>query len=265
RTSIPHVLLAPLLGLKVEVAPVELGSDISIIYMTDDDIARCLNMGVFPDFLISPSLAHVDRVATVRVQFSLDKRVGHNDLGQPENSLKVYSDARERAIDVLYALRVFKEGRVSLPGFVEFSPHWPLERGTSFQHSNPGPMPRFNKYELSGNEVEEFKAFWSQFQQDTARRAAGNAVRRFSFANDRERDDDKIVDLMIAAESFFLADSGSPQERGEQRYRCALRAAFFIEVPGYSRREIFKHVRRAYDVRSAIVHGSDEIDGRLLK
>jgi Apea-like HEPN len=264
RTSIPHVLLAPLLGLKVEQESVELSSEISITYMTDDEIVRCLDLGVLSDLLLWPGLAHVDRIATVRVQFSLDKRVGVT-AGEPNKALKVYSDAREQAVEVLYVLRVFKEGRVSVPAFVKFSPHWPLEGQTNVQHSNPGPMPRSNKYELSLNEVEEFKAFWKQIQQGAARRAAGNAVRRFSFASDRERDDDKIVDLMIAAESLFLADSGSPQERGELRYRCALRAAFFIEVAEYSRREILKHMLRAYDVRSAIVHGGGEIDNKLLK
>jgi hypothetical protein len=259
------VLLAPLLGLKVELAPVELGPGVSIAYMTDDEIVRCLNIGVFSDLLISPDIAHVSRVAAVRVEFSLDKRVGSNDPGQPADALKVYSAARERAIEVLYALRVFKEGRVSVPGFVEFSQHWPLEGGTSFQHTNPGPMPKFNNYELAGNEVEDFRVFLSQVQKDAARRVAGNAVRRFSFASERERDDDKIVDLIIAAESLFLSDSGVPQERGELRYRCALRAAFFIEVPEYSCRDIFKHVGRDYNVRNTIVHGGGEIDARLLK
>ena len=133
------------------------------------------------------------------------------------------------------------------------------------QHSNPGRMTWFNKYDLPRNEVDEFSAFWKRFQGVAAKGALANAVRRFSYASDRDRHDDRLVDLMIAAESRFLADIGPPQERGELRYRLSLRAAFFIESPEYSRREIFKHMKRAYDARSAIVHGGGEPGRDLLK
>jgi Apea-like HEPN len=97
------------------------------------------------------------------------------------------------------------------------------------------------------------------------RGTSANALRRFSYASDRDRDDDRLVDLMIAAESIFLSDTGAPQERGELRYRLALRAAFFIDAPDSTRIAVFKHMKRAYDVRSAIVHGGGEVGNDLLK
>jgi hypothetical protein len=84
-------------------------------------------------------------------------------------------------------------------------------------------------------------------------------------ASDRDRDDDRLVDLMIAAESLFLADAGAPRERGELRYRLALRAGFFIDSPEYTRGQIFKHMRRAYDAGSAIVHGGGDPERELMK
>ncbi len=154
---------------------------------------------------------------------------------------------------------------MSIPGLLQYSPHWPLEGATRFQYSNPGLMPQFNKYDLARNEVEEFSGFWKRLQDATEKGALANAIRRFSYASEREREDDRLVDLMIAAESLFLADAGAPQERGELRYRLALRAAFFIDSPEHSKRAIFKHMRRAYDARSAIVHGGGEPSSELLK
>ena len=81
------------------------------------------------------------------------------------------------------------------------------------------------------------------------------ALRRFNIAFKREQLDDRIVDLMIAAESLFLSDSGDPGVRGEQRFRLALRAAKFVESQRYASRQVFDLMRRAYDIRSQIVHG----------
>ena len=265
RTSFPFVLLAPLLGLKVESAPIRLTFDIEIDQMTDDEIIRCLSMGWLQAGYGMQRIADVKETAAVRVRYYLEKRVGPTDRSQIDEALKVDRTDNERAIGVLHALRVFKGGRVSMPGLLQFSPHWPLEGRTRFQYSNPGQMPQFNNYVLAQNEVAEFSAFWKRFQDATAKGALANAIRRFSYASERDREDDRIVDLMIAAESLFLADAGAPQERGELRYRLALRAAFFIDSPEYSRRAIFKHMRRAYAARSAIVHGGGEPGPDLLK
>jgi hypothetical protein len=68
--------------------------------------------------------------------------------------------------------------------------------------------------------------------------------------------------LVIAAEALFLGDL-DVQDRGELRFRFALRAAKFIEHPTYGEHDIFRVMRRAYDARSAIVHGGSQKDTRL--
>lgn len=265
RTSFSFVLLAPLLGLKLESAPIRPDFDIEIDDMTDDEIVRCLTWGLLADPFGSQRIVDVKSAAALRVRYDMEKRVGPDVAPDPEEDIKVERAAIERAMAVLHALRVFKDGRVSIPGLLQFSPHWPLEGGIRFQYSNPGPMPWSNRYDLARNDADEFSPFWKRFRDVAAKGALANAVRRFSYASDRDRDDDRLVDLMIAAESLFLADAGAPQERGELRYRLALRAAFFIDPPEYTRRAIFKHMRRAYEARSAIVHGGGEPDRDLLK
>ena len=262
RTSFSYVVIVPLLGLKLESAPIQLGSDIAIDDMTDDETVRCLRLGFLPDPFGPPGMAGVKSPAAVRVRYDLEKHVGPHVTSKTEEAPTVQATAIERATAILHALHVFKDGRVSIPGLVHFSPDWPLEGSTNFQYLNPGRMPWFNKYDLPRNEVDEFSAFWKRFQNVTTKGALANAARRFSYASDRDRYDDRLVDLMIAAESLFLADI---KERGELKYRLSLRAAFFIESPEYSRREIFKHMKRAYDARSAVVHGLGEPGREQLK
>jgi len=61
---------------------------------------------------------------------------------------------------------------------------------------------------------------------------------------------------MIAAEAFYLSEMGEV-DRGELRYRLALRAALWAdpEQVGYTRLEVLRIMKSAYDARSAIAHG----------
>ncbi|MGH9196471.1 MAG: hypothetical protein ACRD1T_12100 [Acidimicrobiia bacterium] len=116
----------------------------------------------------------------------------------------------------------------------------------------PARWPYGGKYELSDVEVPEFFQCWQLLESGSDQIVF--SLRRFNLAFDRELLDDRIVDLVIAAESLFLGDLDL-QDRGELRFRFALRAAKFIEHPTYSEREVYQLMRRAYDARSAIVHG----------
>jgi hypothetical protein len=265
RTVFDYYSIGPLLGLNIEISPLPLESGIVLDWMTDDEIVRCLSIGFLRTWPRSLPLADIRSAVSVRVQYKLAKRIGDSNQTTIEPSLKVITHANHTAMDVLHALRVFKDGQISIPGLLQFSEQWPMEGGTGYQYMNPGPMPWFNKYNLSQRESEEFCTFWKQSREMTRHGAIANAVRRFSYASDRDRDDDRLVDLMIAAESLFLTDAGAAQERGELRYRLALRAAFFIDAPDSSRLSVFKHMKRAYDARSAIVHGGGEVDKNFLK
>jgi hypothetical protein len=91
-------------------------------------------------------------------------------------------------------------------------------------------------------------------------RALDLAIRRLSYLIDRARPDDRLLDLMIAAEAFYLAKIGNEKTRGELSYRLALRAALWAAVLGASAEEVrkrYKLLRDAYDARSLVAHGED--------
>lgn len=108
------------------------------------------------------------------------------------------------------------------------------------------------KCELSVGEVPQFLELWHLLEKGAAH--FGFSIHRFNLAFDRGLLADRLVDLVIAAESLFLGDIKA-QDRGELRFRFALRAAKFIKHPSYSEHDIFRVMRQAYDIRSAIVHG----------
>ncbi len=160
--------------------------------------------------------------------------------------------------DVLSALRLFKHTQIRTAGHATWTDSYWLKGGTSYRVL--GQWPYGGKFELSEGEVPQFLELWRLLEEGAAR--FGFSIHRFNLAFDRGLLADRIVDLVIAAEALFLGDLDE-QYRGELRFRFALRAAKFIEHPNYGEHDIFRVMRRAYDARSAIVHGGSPKDTSL--
>jgi Apea-like HEPN len=80
----------------------------------------------------------------------------------------------------------------------------------------------------------------------------GLALRRLLASSERTTAQDRLIDMWVAFEALFASDS-----RTELSYRASLRIAQYVGQDTEERRAIFKGLRRAYDWRSHLVHGSD--------
>lgn len=211
---------------------------------------------------ISPvrhGLAPIIPLCGVRVRYTLAKQVGTEPLsiGVPRGVDDLNAKIRQ-ADELLRALRVFRSGNVKSLGHIAFcdttlfGSYWSFTSNSSRAHA----AALFsNEYTLTRQDGGEFAAFWGDLETARRKLFIENAIRRFGYAGDRDLPDDKLVDLMIAAESLFLYEIDD-QDRGELSYRLSQRAAFFIsEAPGPSRHDVFRLMRNAYRVRSVIVHG----------
>jgi hypothetical protein len=87
-----------------------------------------------PTWPRSSPIADIKSAVSVRVQFQLQKRIGDSDQTAIEPGLKVVIDANQTAMDVLHALRVFKDGQISLPGLLQLSLQWPMEGSIGYQY-----------------------------------------------------------------------------------------------------------------------------------
>ena len=262
RREFEITIINPLVGLAVDSAPIELENGLEIDLLSDGEIADCLQGGLFPSVSAFHVLAPIEELYGVRIHYILAKR--HTPL-TPAEVQPIFvrlNQAVRIADEVLHALRVFAPGRVSLGGSVSISDQWPVEGWRSWapsKHSSGGLRDSLSKgYRLDIAGSRDFAAFWNELQNAKKEGFIANAVRRFGFASDRDLPHDRLVDLMIAAESLFLreTDAGDAKYRGEMRYRLAERFAFFVaEEAGDARRSMFRHIRNAYDLRSSVVHG----------
>ncbi|EEW26020.1 HEPN domain-containing protein [Rhodobacter ferrooxidans] len=108
---------------------------------------------------------------------------------------------------------------------------------------------------LSEDEVKHLVSYWSQItckKLGKYHKRVINASRRLYYAETRAKSEDVLIDCMIAAESLYLDD-----DKSELRYRLSLNAALWFEGSDQEKTTVFSAFRKAYDLRSKIVHGSD--------
>jgi hypothetical protein len=223
------VSLVPLLGMTADSIPIALGPDLEIDRMTDEEIARCLRLGMLPGAPFDhPRMRTNPPAFAIRLRYEEPLCIGDLSPEDTQTAFTNHTARRNRLVAVLAALRVFKAGRVSIPGILNLGKDWITKDFFGFTFENPGFMPWSNQYGLAASETAEFQAFWKKAEAVTSHGPLANAVRRFSYANERERPDDALVDYMIAAESLFLSDVNQ-QDRGEMRFRLSQRAALFVD------------------------------------
>ena len=116
---------------------------------------------------------------------------------------------------------IFRPGILTVTGSVRFCEQWPAGNWLSWTASSaPSAQAFFSKdYKFTSfEEGHDFAAFWSGLQEARTKRFIETAIRRFGYAGDRDLPDDKLVDLMIAAESLFSAGRGRPTTASAGNY-----------------------------------------------
>ena len=109
-----------------------------------------------------------------------------------------------------------------------------------------------NFIEINKKELEEIKDLFSFFMKTDSSKLK-NALNRFRYCTYRTKENDRILDAVIAMES--LLDDNT---QGEIKFKISLRMAYIISL--YNDKinpvETFNAMKKIYNYRSAIVHGN---------
>jgi hypothetical protein len=264
--QIAYKTVAPLPYLVVPTFPLRLNDELILDRLTENEVTRCYQVGVLRATSLRFPMIYGETAVGIRRTKFLPKLILQDE--EPREPLEAVNEGsfgkrplfRDDLIidDVLSALRLFKHTQIRVAGLAKWSDSPWLAGGTEYRVL--GQWPYGGNFELSESDVPHFLELWQLLEERAARLSF--SIHRFNLAFDRGLLADRIVDLVVAAEALFLGDLDEGY-RGELRYRLALRAAKFIEHTGYSEHEVFRVMRRAYDARSAIVHGGSPKDTRL--
>ena len=256
--QIAYKQVAPLPGFVTADFPLHLNRELVLDRLTEDEVTRCCQVGVLHPQWQKPAMITAQDAVGIRRTLFLPKTIErgddqHEQKDQPDDGgfgNRPFWKGSLIVDDVLLALRLFKPTTVRPLGYASWTDA-PLVNAATLSQVLGG-WQYMGNCELSAEEIPKFLKLWNLLEKNSE--YFDFSLRRFNLAFDRRLSTDKIVDLVIAAESLFLGDLGV-QGRGELSFRMALRAAKFLEHPNYGEQEIFEVMHRAYDARSAIVHG----------
>lgn len=172
-------------------------------------------------------------------------------------------DVNEKFNKLVTALRLFQSG---VAGFNLIRTLRMLDIPTMVGGTRSGlTYKRFwgQPYALTGAKVREFKSFWNRFNKIDVEQPAplSVAIRRFNYAYERDRLEDKLVDYMIAFEGLFFKRG----EIGEFRHKLAIRVSRLLKQSYKERGKTTKQMTEFYDKRSAVVHGEKvDLSGEFI-
>ena len=165
---------------------------------------------------------------------------------------------------VISAMRLFKKGtfgynRITIKQYSAC----PVSKASMSSGKNYYEPYRGTQYNLSKDEVEGLVKFWEAYKDVNfeKNRFIELAVRRFNLSHIRKDLEDKLIDMMIAFEALYLTDNA------ELSYKLATRAAFIlgIDKKKSEQKEIYLFLKKAYAIRSQIVHGSKHLNQNKIE
>jgi hypothetical protein len=240
--------VAPVFGLKTDAAPLEFSEELAIVRMTDEEMTLASR-----GQLQAPMIAGGDFVSArdwYAIRLRLRRPILIGDIGKPKEEMEAAEAPYKTIQNVLLALRLLKAGDLVCPGVVATSPQSTFTQ-TRYFHDT-GRIRDSDPYRLVAADLTLVKEVLEQLTRPTVveDKALQIALRRFTYALDRERPDDRLLDLAIAGEALF-----QPYARGESALRLALAAAVLLEPSPPKRRRLYTFMQAAYRVRGAIAHG----------
>lgn len=251
RDTVWYRFLSPLNNFRVEIEKVELSPNFSIIKIPRAERGQMLSQSREFDLFAQHHMMPFNEHA-LELFLEVPKVFGEGPA-VPDMENLPSQIARKQFDEACSALRLYKSGAVSHDYVRIGSTSWELHGGT-YTVSSVGMRAAIGPQQiLSKQEVAEFLKFWGFFQR--ARKKKQNrtdiALRRFNFAYERVRPEDKLIDYLIGFEALLLKRS----ERQELEYRLALRGSVLLGKTAEERQTVFKELKTAYQERSNIVHG----------
>jgi len=251
QDTLEYRFLALLDNFQMENERIELSPKFSIIKIPKQEKEEMLSLswqfGPFCSYQMMPS----DNYA-FEFYVEVPKVIGDTSSTHKEENMpswvadKQFNEARS-------ALRLFKNGAVSLVDIYMKPARWEPSGGISIAHS-AAPRVSGILYKLPKEELPIFLKFWHFFQGVRKRKQnrAEVALRRFNFGYERVRPEDKLIDWLIGFEALLLKKDEGHQEL---EHRLALRGSALLGKSADEKKRIFRELKTAYKERSSIVHG----------
>lgn len=165
---------------------------------------------------------------------------------------------------VISAMRLFKKGTFGYNRITtKMYSTCPISKASMSSGKNYYEPYNGTQYNISKDGAEGLVKFWEAYKavDFEKNRFIELAIKRFNLSHIRKDLEDKLIDMMIAFEALYLTDNA------ELSYKLATRAAFILgmDKKKSEQKEIYLFLKKAYDIRSKIVHGSKHLNQNKIK
>jgi len=252
------IVIAPLLNFELKGSErIDLG-DFIIRKISEEELKVLVGKGVLNECHFYPYGGHFKTIWCIELTGKRKREDLTFYIEDLTSCNKIIEDLEPRIEKVITALRLFKKGSIYYSAIISYPKIW---KDIWIISSHERGIVYGQYYELTDEDVENLKTFWSKFKSLNIQnyQFLDVAIRRFNFSYERKLPEDKLIDYIIAFEALYLKESEK-----ELGYRLALRCAYFLGKNGEERKKIFKILKSAYDARSKIVHG-EPIESKSFK
>ena len=237
--------LVPLSNFESKIEPVDLGSGMSIVPVSEEEFNQ---INELPSVSLFSAFSFGFPKYGVRIDYERKKTT--DELWR--QALRKPDPVRDQLDKIISALRLLKDGRFGPAMICAFN----LTLGVVAHSQILGDRTAVyaeNPYVLEQQDIPKLHSFWQKFRHidfDTEPIIA-LSMKRLNYAQERGLLEDKLIDLMIGFEALFMRQS----EKHELSYHLAIRTAILLGSDQESKKEIFDTMRAGYELRSKIVHG----------
>jgi hypothetical protein len=242
------IIKTPIIGLITDSSPIEINNDVSIVQLR--------GQRTIPYFGNTISVKYAYAFHDLIYRYSTEKF-----LDQNEEFHKIWQTKRGQIRDFLMVLRLYRRGKI---GFLDSDLSYLIFHGgqtwKNFDCDLEEDWDKWDKqgYSLQVKDVENINKLWKDIHSINFKTDENQfltiALNRFMASYEDETPEDKIVDLMICLETLLQ------DKLLELRFRLAIRTALLLEKDNSKRKRIYKIIKKAYDVRSGIVHGDNSLN-----
>lgn len=261
-----YEVLYLLQGVSLGDDSLELEPDLKLQRLTPEEVSLALRSGLLTHPFASLGVYQLQDGAAFALKrtWRLPRIIGGGLTQAQRDEVRELSDPRGLGAQLTQCLSLLSSDSIFVTGTMtrRIDTDFTTFAGATSFRALPVPMLGGAWLRLDSAQSADLQELWKRLRDEyfSRNKALALAVRRLGFATQRDRPEDRLIDVLIAAEAFYLTDAaGDTKDRGELKYRLALRAAVWSDgtIDNWSRREVFAQVKCGYDLRSIAVHGGE--------
>lgn len=254
---ISFVRYTPVYGISIN-EKMTISDNLVISPLAEADVIESMDLGIITSnfFGMGSDFIHTTPQVAIYSYFSLPKVIGESSQEQAQSNLKSVTDGWNQ-------LNVDETMLLDILTMILENPVTPLGSITKSVSARDGAR-QIQKNAVVNSWAIPSKEFTPEFQQKLhtlwpivygsarkSRHFLAIGIRRYALAMSRPSLDDKLIDLMISAESIFL-----DTDKNELTFRLSHRVALLLGGTAEEQKELFIFMKKTYGMRSKVVHGS---------